>query len=299
MSLSNNDNHLEEPIQLLDLLQITLNYKKFIIVLTAIIAISSALYTLSMERIYVAQTLVKSTSQSISAGDSMGGGLAGLLGLQGQAEVSGSLTDIDSTIAIMNSRPFLEKFIIDNKLLPEIFDDLWDKKNSKWYQDVEPNLTDGYKVLKESLEITFDPVAWTRRQVGYVLIDVSWNNSKTSAYIANKLVEDINLYLSNQMVNEAQKSIIFIDEQALKTNANSVKESLYKLKTEQLRNMMLANSSKEFALRVIDNALPPKIPSRPKRTQIVLIATSLGFLFSVLLVFLKTSLFPLIKQLKF
>ena len=189
MSLSNNDNHLEEPIQLLGLLQTALNYKKFIIVLTAIIAICSVLYALSLERIYVAQTLVKSTSKSVSAGDNMGGGLDGLLGIQGQAEVSGSLTDVDSTIAIMNSRSFLEKFIIDNKLLPEIFDDSWDKKNSKWNQDVEPNLTDGYKVLKESLKITFDPVAWTRRQIGYVQIEVSWNNSKTSAYIASSLAQ--------------------------------------------------------------------------------------------------------------
>jgi len=292
------ENYGDAPIKFVDLFQTVLDHKKFVFFLTGIIAVISALYILSVERAYIAETLVKA-SQKNSAAEGGIGGLAGMLGIQEQAEIAGSITDLDSTIAIMNSRQFLEKFIIDNQLMTEIFHEQWDKKNKKWINGEEPSVTDGHKVLKESITIIFDPIAWKRRQIGFARIEISWKDPNNAAYIANHLVEDINLYLSSQMINEANESIAFLDDQAVKTSAISVKESLYTLKTDQLRNMMLANSSKDFALRVIDNALPPEFPSTPKRAQFVILSTIFGFLFSLFLVFFKDSFSPLYRQLKF
>jgi uncharacterized protein involved in exopolysaccharide biosynthesis len=293
------ENYGDRPIKFVDLIQDVLDHKKLVILLTGIIAVISVVYVLSVERTYIAETLVK-TSANNSSGNAMDGGLAGLLGFQGQGtQLSSSLTDLPSTIAIMNSREFLEKFIIDHQLMTEIFNEQWDKTNKKWKNEEEPSVTDGFKALKKSIKIVFDPIAWTRRQIGYAQIEVSWKNSNNAAYIANHLVEDINLYLSLQMISEAKKSIDFLDEQAIKTNVITVKESLYALKTEQLRNMMLANSSKDFALIVIDNALPPEFPSSPKRVQFVIVSTIFGFLFSLFLVFFKDSFLPLYRQLRF
>ena len=146
--------------------------------------------------------------------------------------------------------------------------------------------------------VTFDQIAFTRRQIGFAELEVAWPNGKTAAYIANNLVKDLNQFLASQMIVEAESSVEFIDQQFTKTNVLAVRESLSKLKTEQIRNMMLANSSKDFALRVIDDALIPEFPSTPKRMQFVLIATALGLIASIVFVFLRMFILPNLKKLK-
>ncbi len=292
-----NINEIEDSVDIADLLQVIIDNIKYIALATICIGIFSAIYISTVERTYVALTLVKSAAKVGSTGESSASGLAGLLGIQSSATLSPSMTDIDSTMAIMYSRPFLESFIDKHDLLKVIFSDDWNDETKTW-KDGEPTLTDGFDVLKKSITITFDPIAWTRRQVGYAEIEVDWSNAKTAAYIANNLVIDINIFLSKKMIDESNLSIAFLDEQWLKTNVLSVRESLSKLKTEQIRNMMLANSTKDFALTVINDALPPEFPTSPKRGQFVIIATALGFVVSILLIFLKDSLTPILRELK-
>ena len=287
----------EEPIDILDLIQLLLDNAKFIVIATISIAILSALYISSVERTYVATTLIKSSSKVGSTGDSAASGLAGLLGVQASSAIVSADNDIDSTIAIMTSREFLEKFIVDHDLLKEIFIDDWDKKNNSWKNEV-PLITDGYYLLREAIKVTFDPIAFTRRQIGFAEIEVSWPNGKGAAYIANNLVKDLNQFLAQRMIIEAESSVEFIDKQFTKTNVIAVRESLSKLKTEQIRNMMLANSTTDFALRVIDDALIPEFPSTPKRMQFVLIASALGLLASIVFIFLRVSILPSLKKLK-
>ena len=287
----------EEELSLVDLIQVILDHAKHVVIATIFIAVSSAIYISTVERTYVAKTLVKSSSKVGSTGESSASGLAGLLGIQASANLSAADTDMDSTMAIMNSRPFLEKFIVKHDLIKTIFEDEWDQKGKAW-KDGEPSLTEAYKALKKGIKVTFDPVAFTRRQIGYSVIEVAWKDGENAAYIANNLVDDINIYLSKQMIEESEKSIAFLDQQFTKTNVLSVRESLSKLKTEQIRNMMLANVSKDFAIRVIDDALVPKFPESPKRFQFVLIATALGFVSSIIIIFMGITIVPSLKKLK-
>ena len=287
----------EEPIDILDLIQLLLDNAKFIAIATISIAILSALYISSVERTYVATTLVKSSSKVGSTGDSAASGLAGLLGVQASSAIVVNNNDIDSTIAVMLSREFLEKFIVDHDLLKEIFIDDWDKNKNTWKNEV-PLITDGYYILKEAIKVTFDPIAFTRMQIGFAELEVGWPNGEGAAYIANTLVKDLNLFLAARMILEAESSVEFIDEQFTKTNVLAVRESLSKLKIEQIRNMMLANSTQDFALRVIDDALIPEFPSTPKRMQFVLIATALGLIASIVFVFLRMFILPNLKKLK-
>ena len=74
-------------------------------------------------------------------------GLAGLLGIQASSTLSQANTDIDSTMAIMYSRPFIEKFIIDHGLMSTIFENDWDKESKKWKGE-EPSIIDGYEAIK-------------------------------------------------------------------------------------------------------------------------------------------------------
>ena len=293
-----NTNNTEDSVDIADLLQVILDNAKFIVIMTISIAVLSALYISSVERTYIATSLVKSSSKVGSTGDSSASGLAGLLGIQASSTLSPTNTDIDSTMAIMYSRPFIEKFIIDHGLMSTIFENDWDKESKTWKGE-EPSIIDGYEAIKKSIKITLDPVAWTRRQIGFARIQVSWRDKETPAYIVNNLVKDINTFLSIQMIEESEQSISFLDDQFTKTNVLSVRESLSKLKTEQLRNMMLANSSKDFALTVIDDALPPEFPTSPKRLQFLIIATALGFFASIILIFFKDAVLPIFKRLRF
>ena len=211
---------IDEPVDIADLIQNVLDNAKFVVIMTVAIATMSAIYISTVERTYVATTLVKSSSQVGSTGESSAAGLAGLLGIQASATLSPTNTDIDSTMAMMYSRPFIQDFIVKHNLMIKIYEDDWDKESGSWRGE-EPDLIDAYEIIRKAIKIEFDPVAWTRRQIGYATIDVAWRDKETAAYIVNNLVIDINTFLSARMIKESEKSIAFLDDQFTKTNVLS------------------------------------------------------------------------------
>jgi capsular exopolysaccharide synthesis family protein len=76
----------------------------------------------------------------------------------------------------------------------------------------------------------------------------------------------------------------------------AVNEKIYSYLLEKRSETAIIKASTASKNRVIDAALLPKIPVKPKRTLIVLIGTILGLIFGILLAFLRASLDNRIKN---
>src|SRR6185437_3498610 len=118
------------------------------------------------------------------------------------------------------------------------------------------------------------------RKTGLVTMTVTWTDPVLAAEWANGLVSMTNDYMRNLAIKQANAEMAYLREQALKTDTVEMKATIYALMERELQKAMVAAGERQFALRVIDPALPPERPSAPKRALWALAALILGFFLS-------------------
>lgn len=217
--------------------------------------------------------------------DQVGGGLGGLLGqVGGLAALAGiNLPNGDSgraeAIALLSSDAFAKGFIEQENLLPILFSSKWDPTTGKWRvgdPDDVPTLGDGVKKFKEKVRrVNVDELT------GVVTLTVDWRDRELAAVWANKLIERANSEMRRRAIDEAQKSIKYLESAAQKTDIAELRLAIYRVIEAQVKNIMYANVREEFAFRVIDPAVVPDADKYvwPRRALIL----ALGLVFSAML----------------
>jgi uncharacterized protein involved in exopolysaccharide biosynthesis len=91
--------------------------------------------------------------------------------------------------------------------------------------------------------------------------------------------------LRERAVAEAQRNLDYMRAQLEKTEIVEVREAVYRIMESQLKAIMLAQSRKEFAFRILDPATAPDPDqiARPKRAMVIVAGLIGGLLLGVLL----------------
>tara|TARA_B100000212_G_C27382563_1_gene537740 strand:+ start:283 stop:972 length:690 start_codon:yes stop_codon:yes gene_type:complete len=204
--------------------------------------------------------------------------LGGLLGGDDTVVVPKGKVTTEEAAAILTSRRFIENFINDNKLLPILFAESWDKKERKWKLDLDspPTLLDGYELMVDSLEISYDD--------SLITLELFFASQEEVAEILNSLIFDVNSYIRNRSINESEKNIAFLQQEISKTQLSASRDMLYRIVEQQTQSIMIANTREDYAFKVIDPGVKPIQPAGPNRKLIVIIATILGLVLSCLYV---------------
>jgi len=278
----------EDEIDLIELWYILVKNKIIIFSTFFVLVLISALYAFLSPPIYRAEVLLapaQEENDKLSSLASQYGGLASLAGINLGA--SGS-SKTDESIAILKSRSFLFDFISHEKILQELYKDDWDEKKQKWNLDTEgiPTLNDGYQQFSESiLEIS------ELKESGLFELIIEWSDSVLVAKWANKLVERLNLFQKHREVNEANKSLKFLNTQLESTTSVENRKVLFNLIEHHTQTILLANVTDEFAFKVLDSAIVPDKKVKPKRSLIIIVGGFTGLIIGVFLAFIKEFLF--------
>lgn len=200
------------------------------------------------------------------------------MGFSGQDNFSSKEFTTEEAIAIMNSRKFLENFIEQNNLMNVLFSNQLNPETQEWLSEEIPTISDGYNLIQNSIDISFDQ--------SLITIKMTFHNQKDVALLLNALVLGVNQYIRNYSIQEAQENISFLKEEIDKTSLSASIDMLYRMIEKQTQSIMLANTRQEYAFKVIDPAVYPKSPAGPNRKIIVILGTIIGFIFSTTLVFL-------------
>ena len=121
----------EDEIDLLELIRTLLQSWKLIVGITVISTGMAVNYALLSPEVFKAETLLapvpKTKSQEFRLPSVNSAVLAAMAGISIPSD-----SNTDQVIATLESRKFLSLFIENNKLLPVLFEDLWDAEKKAW-----------------------------------------------------------------------------------------------------------------------------------------------------------------------
>jgi uncharacterized protein involved in exopolysaccharide biosynthesis len=271
----------EDEIDLLELIRTLLQAWKSIVGITILSTGLAVAYAFYVPESFKAETLLapaQEESSSTSSALSQFGGLAAMAGI-----TIPSSSNVERVLATLETREFLKKFISSRKLLPIIFDDLWDESSSSWKTiEGQEELTtgDGIVPLQGAIEVE-------QEKSGLITLSISWNDPFVAAQLANDLVKQINNQLRERAIADSKKRVGYLEQELAKTTLQDMRAVLYNLLESEKQKAMLANVNEDFALEVIDPAVVPEIREKPKRTKIVAMGGACGLFLGIFSVFLR------------
>ena len=282
----------DDEIDLRELFGIIWQGKWWIIAITFVFAVGSVIYSLSLPNIYKSEATLAPTEEASGGGLSqMAGQLGGLASLAG-VNLGGGNTD-KTTIAleILKSRAFIKGFVEKYDILPELMaveewnrgsgvvfnNELYNPDTKEWVREVEPpkqpepSSWEYVKVFRESvLEVSKDDTT------GLVTIAVNHQSPEVAEQWVVWLIEEINNHMRERDIQEAQRSLEYLDKELQSTSLSDMQQVFYQLIEKQTQTIMLANVRPEYIFQTLDPAVVPEQKAKPSRALICIIGTFLG-----------------------
>ncbi len=292
-----------DEIDLRELWNILWQGKLLIIAITAVFAVGSVFYALSLPNIYQSSTLLTPSEDSQGGGISrMAGKLSGLASLAGVNLGAGGATKIAIALEVLQSRKFITEFVDRHDILPElmaveawdrasdtlVFDpDLYNASSGEWVRVVEPPKTpepsdwEAYKAFMEILTVSED------METGFITVSLEHQSPYVAQRWLSLLISDVNKAMKEKDVTEAERSIDYLKKQLNQVSLADMRTIFYELIEEQTKIIMLAQVREEYIFKTIDKPVVPEEKAKPSRALICILGTMLGGMLAVMFVFMR------------
>lgn len=297
----------EDEIDLKDLFIALWKGKWIIISVSFLAAVVAIVYALSLPNIYKSEALLAPAEERNGGGlSALAGQFGGLASLAGVNLGGASGDKVTIALELLKSRQFIGEFIEKNDLKPAIMaverwdqtsnsllydETVFEKDTQTWVREVnppkkpEPSILEVHKIfLQENLTVSQD------KETSFVKLSVKHVSPYVAKHIASKLVEAINSQMRQNDINDAQKSIDYLNDALMKTNVADMQQVFYQLIEKQQQTKMLANVRDEYVLKVIDPPIVAEEKSGPKRAIICVLFVMVGAFLGVFIVLVRNFL---------
>ena len=268
-----------------------------IVAITAVFAIASIIYALSVPNQYKATALLAPAQSSGSGLSGALGQLGGLASLAGVSIGSGESSEAQIAQEIMKSWSFIEGFIADNDLAVElaaaqgwskgsnelqINDSVYDTQNKQWLVENEAGVTGPptswslFEAFSERLAVSED------KNSGLVSVSIEYYSPQMAKQWLDMYVAAINAHMQQRQVEKVTSNINYLQAQIEKTAITEMQEVFYTIIEEQIKSKMLAEASPDYAFVAVSASMVPEEKSQPKRALICILGALLGGMLSVL-----------------
>jgi uncharacterized protein involved in exopolysaccharide biosynthesis len=244
-----------------ELFKILCASKRFIIIASVVVSLTSFTVSLFLPRSYSATTVVAPVSNIAGKGPLSGGGSSAISGLAEMVGMSSILT---------------ESFIRDNNLLPILYDSNPNKLPTLWRAN--------QFFRKRVLDVRVD------KRTDLITVTVVWKDPNLAAAWANGLVRAANDYLRGKALTDAARNIAYLNEEAARTDVAEARQVIYSAMRVEMGKQMLAKGKEEYAFKVIDPALVVERPIPPGRLFWLPFGLLMGLFVSSFLVTLRAAL---------
>ncbi len=274
--------------------------KWIILATTLVFSVVAVFYALSLPNIYKSEVTLAPAGES--SGTNIPGQLGGLAALAGVNLGGEGVEKTALALEILNSREFLGRFIEENDLYVSIMATKgWDRASDKLLIDAEIYNQETKQWLRE-VEAPFKPKPSVQetieefdqffavsqdKETSMVKISVQHYSPFLAKQLVDKLVVAINEDMRQRELNEAEKSIEYLNKKIEQTNLSDLRAMLFSLIEEQTKVVMLANVRNEYVFKTVDPAVVAERKDKPARALICILGFILGGMLSVLLVMFR------------
>lgn len=241
------------------------------VVLLSAVASTAASFLVTPK--YEASVLLMPVSQDSGGLNSLISKLGGLADLAGLSSTTRGKEAEE--VAFLKSRVLIHDYIEANNLLPILYRGRWDARTNTWKRGLlgsDPTVWKAVKYFNSGI------LRVSTNTDGLVTLYITWKDPALASRWANGLVTMTNDHFREDAVAEHERNISFLTAAAGQATAVEVKEGIYSLLTQEVKNEMLAKGTTQFAFKVVDPAVSPEEPSSPKRVVWLLVGAMLGFL---------------------
>jgi uncharacterized protein involved in exopolysaccharide biosynthesis len=275
-----------DELSLKDLLDDAWRAKWIVIAIVLVCTVGGGLFGVLREKTYEAAVTISPVSEEAGSGR-MGGlgalaaqysGLASLAGIS----LPGSGSKQES-VAVLQSDLLTTSYIHDNDLLPTLFAKQWDAGSKTWKvtaPNKKPTLWKGNQFFKKRVRSLVDD-----KKTGMVVMSIRWTDPQLASKWANDLVKLTNSYLRDKALRESERNIQFLSDQASKTTLVEARKAIYSLLEDEINKSMLARGREEYALKVIDPAIPPEKPASYGGLFLAIFGFAIGAFLAVFWIF--------------
>jgi uncharacterized protein involved in exopolysaccharide biosynthesis len=221
---------------------------------------------------YEASIVLSPVATSASALGSSGSALGGLAALAGLS-VTGDSKKSES-VAMLQSEALTERYIEKNGLLQVIYRDQWDSVKQAWINpnpNKHPTLWKANQYFKKSLRTVSTDI-----KTGIITLTIKWKDPALAADWANGLVDMTNAFMRNKAIDESEKNIAYLTEEASKTSMVEARQAIYTILQGEINKAMLARGSSEYAFKIIDPARTAEKQSSPIKSLWIIIGLFSG-----------------------
>lgn len=261
---------------------------------TLIGAIFGVVIAFSLTEMYRSQAVLAPASNNSSGGlGALAGQLGGIASIAGVDLGGQEQNHTALAIEIMNSHKFLSDFIIKHQLAvplfaytgydyqssqPEIDASIYDTQTKTWYREPDalgnqaPNEFDLVKEFRKQIDISED------NATGFVTIQFYNPSPEVANLVVNQLIATVNETVRMRDMEQAQKSIAYLESELAKTSIFEMRKVFNQLVEEQTKALMLSKVKTDYVFDIIDPAYTTLKPERPNKPVIVIAMFLLGFL---------------------
>jgi len=286
----------DDEIDLKEIINAVNTHRWFIIISVFIAAVLSVSIALYIPDKYKSDTLVAPVSSDNA------GALAGLAsqfgGLASMAGINLSAGGDDKSVLaleVLKSRQFLMAFLADNSLAKDILaakgwnsasdEMLYDEDiyfNNEWVRSPpksRPVIPTALEVYEEFLANNL--VVSEDEETGFYRISVIHYSPVWAKEVLDKLMLELNATVKRNDINEADKSIAYIEKSLASTNNADMMNVFFQLIEQQYQVKMLATVKADYVFKTIDPPIVAEERHSPSRALICVIGVFLGGFMSI------------------
>ena len=297
---SQTNDQYDDEIDLRELFGVLWGNKIKIIGITAVFAVVSVIYALSIPNQYKASALLAPAQQQSGGLSGALGQLGGLASLAGVSIGGGESSEAQVAQEIMKSWSFIEGFIAVNDLAVEVYAaEGWSRESNqlKFDNDVYEVKTKTWLVENDNIGQLGPPTSWQLfekfsemlavsedKKSGLISISIEYYSPQIAKQWLDLYISSINKHMQARQVVKVSNNIEYLEAQIEKTSITEMQEVFYTIIEEQIKSQMLAEASPDYAFVAVSPSMVPEKKSQPKRALICILGTLLGGILSVLTV---------------
>lgn len=295
-------NDFDDELDLRELFYVLLEGKWIIASITVFVLIIGVIFSFLLPNIYESKAMLVPVNSSNSTSGALGS-YSALAGLAGISLPSGGEDNSAKAIQKISSLSFFVNNILPNIYLPDLmavkswnsktntvaFDkNIYDTSTNTWVRDYSypqqqiPSPQESFDVFKtKHLSLSED------KKSGFVTLSIKHHSPFVAKQWVELIVNEVNEFYRQKDKKESEKAVSYLNLQISMTSLSEIKQVLAELMQEETKKLTLVEANQYYVFDYIDPPAVMEEKSEPKRALICILSALLGWMLSILLVFIR------------